>query len=119
MALVPARDHLGEFLLLLDSTNGRDKVARLVQYSAKALKWRAEVTKQPEDTVKVSKASAQTEHGKHCTSRGAPLLGMAAAFRSAHVVELANGAQMQKLTFAAHGRLRWFGCRCGMVTEPC
>jgi len=53
MALVPARDHLGEFLLLLESTNGRDKVARLVQYSAKALKWRAEVNKAPEDTVKM------------------------------------------------------------------
>lgn len=53
MALVPARDHLGEFLLLLDSTNGRDKLCRFIQYSSKALKWRAEVEKQPEDTIKV------------------------------------------------------------------
>lgn len=43
MALVPARDHMGEWLLLLDSTNGRDKFARLLQYSSKFLKWRAEV----------------------------------------------------------------------------
>lgn len=53
MALVATRDPLGEFLLLLDSTNGRDKVCRLVQYSAKAMKWRAETEKQPAETIKM------------------------------------------------------------------
>ncbi len=53
MALIPARDHLGEFLLLLESTNGRDKLCRLIQYSSKALKWRAEVEKK-EEQIKVS-----------------------------------------------------------------
>ena len=50
MSLVPARDHLGEFLLLLESTNGRDKLCRLMQYSSKFLKWRAEVEKNEEQT---------------------------------------------------------------------
>lgn len=54
MSLIPARDHLGEFLLLLESANGRDKFCRLVQYSAKAMKWRAEETKQPEEQIKVN-----------------------------------------------------------------
>jgi hypothetical protein len=52
MSLVPARDHLGEFLLLLESTNGRDKLCRLVQYSSKFIKWRGEVEKK-EEQIKV------------------------------------------------------------------
>jgi len=55
MSLVPARDHLGEFLLLLESTNGRDKLCRLIQYSSKAMKWRAEVEKR-EEAAKVRAA---------------------------------------------------------------
>lgn len=58
MSLVPARDHLGEFLLLLETANGRDKLCRLIQYTSKAMKWRAEVDKQPEDNIKVSLAPA-------------------------------------------------------------
>lgn len=53
MSLVPARDHLGEFLLLLDSTAGRDKVGRLLQYGSKAAKWRAESTHASEDRIQM------------------------------------------------------------------
>ena len=38
----PAHDRLGEFLLLLETTNGRDKVCRVVQFAAKYLKWKEE-----------------------------------------------------------------------------
>ena len=39
----PSHDRLGEFLLLLETTNGRDKVCRVVQFAAKYLKWKEEV----------------------------------------------------------------------------
>ena len=61
MALVPARDHLGEFLLLLESANGRDKVCRIIQYSAKAMKWRAEENKAPEDQIKVTNGTQRSD----------------------------------------------------------
>jgi len=63
MSLVPARDHLGEFLLLLDSTNGRDKVCRLMQYGAKAMKWRAEEAKLVEQAKVGHESSRASESG--------------------------------------------------------
>jgi len=47
---------VAQFLLLLDTTSGRDKLCRLVQYTSKALKWRAEVdsaVSPQEDRVKM------------------------------------------------------------------
>jgi hypothetical protein len=45
----PSHDRLGEFLLLLETTNGRDKVCRVVQFAAKYLKWREEVNQPQRD----------------------------------------------------------------------
>jgi len=53
MSVIPAHDRLGEFLLLLETTNGRDKLCRLIQYTSKAMKWRMETTKQSEEKVKM------------------------------------------------------------------
>jgi len=41
----PSRDHVGEFLLLQDSAAGREKLARLLQFAAKYLKWKEESAK--------------------------------------------------------------------------
>jgi peroxin-11B len=38
-------DRVGEFLRLLESTAGRDRVTRLMQYTAKYLKWQEEINK--------------------------------------------------------------------------
>ena len=43
---IPAHDRLGEFLLLLETTNGRDKFCRLLQFGTKYLKWKEETSKQ-------------------------------------------------------------------------
>jgi len=40
------RDTIGEFLFLLESANGREKLARLLQFSAKYFKWKEEIEKQ-------------------------------------------------------------------------
>jgi len=44
---VKSRDTIGEFVTLLDTTNGRDKVCRLIQFTAKILKYHAEIQQQP------------------------------------------------------------------------
>ena len=41
-----SHDRVGEFLLLLETTVGRDKVCRLIQFAAKYLKYKQE-TEQP------------------------------------------------------------------------
>jgi len=40
-----SRDTVGELLLLLESSGGREKLARLVQFSSKYLKWKEETEK--------------------------------------------------------------------------
>lgn len=37
--LASNRDYLGEFYQLLDTANGREKLAKLLQYTAKYLQW--------------------------------------------------------------------------------
>jgi hypothetical protein len=46
---IPRHDRLGEFLLLLESTNGRDKFCRFIQFTAKYFKWKEEVSKARND----------------------------------------------------------------------
>ena len=58
-----SHDRLGEFLLLLESTNGRDKLCRLIQFSAKYLKWKEETSNErDEKRVQVPPPHSRT----HC-----------------------------------------------------
>ena len=46
---LPMHDRVGEFLLLLETTNGRDKVCRFIQFASKFAKWREETSQQRDE----------------------------------------------------------------------
>lgn len=56
LAGAPSRDYLGEWYTLLDTAGGRDKLARLLQYTAKFMKWREDTKPEKERNQQLSAA---------------------------------------------------------------
>ncbi len=48
-----ARDTIGEFISLMNSANGREKLYRGAQYFVKFLKWREETQNAPKETLEM------------------------------------------------------------------
>ena len=61
---VPVHDRVGEFLLLLETTNGRDKLCRFIQFASKFAKWKEETSKQRDEKM-VQVSQQPTHRGTH------------------------------------------------------
>ena len=65
---VPVHDRVGEFLLLLETTNGRDKLCRFIQFAAKFAKWKEETSQQRDEKMVQVRVSTK-RHTQPLTSQ--------------------------------------------------